>query len=87
MADILYYKTVTGSEGSHSVSTGGLSSGQIIKVARQGEQKDKSPLVPVSSLNGSNWMYIPHTKRIEFGTSFPFAAGGEVIYIMYKVSI
>lgn len=84
--DILKYKTVTGSDGATSVSTGGLSLAQIIKISRQGEQKDFGGLVLISTLNGSNWTYLPIGKRISFGTLFPFI-GSEVVHIIYKVSV
>ena len=83
--DILKYKTVTGTDGATSVSTGGLSLAQIIKVSRQGEQKDYAGLVSISTLDGTDWAYISHTKRISFGTSFPFS-GAEIIHIIYKVT-
>lgn len=83
--DELFYKTVIGVDGATNVSTGGLSLAQIIKVSRQGEQKDYAGLVSISSLDGTDWTYISHTKRISFGTSFPFV-GDEVIHIIYKVT-
>lgn len=83
--DELFYKTVTGSDGATSVSTGGLSLAQIIKVSRRGEQKDYAGFVSVSTLDGTDWTYISPTKRISFGTSFPFI-GDEVIHIIYKVT-
>lgn len=86
MADILKYKTVTAIDGATSVSTGGLSLAQIIKVSRQGEQKDYVGLVAISTLDGSDWTYISVPKRISFGTSFPFI-GSEVIHIIYKVTL
>ena len=82
--DILKSKTVTGSEGSSTVNSG-LNVSKIIKVSRQGEQKDYSPFVSVSSLDGTDWTFISPTKRIAFGPSFPFATGGETIHIIYKL--
>jgi hypothetical protein len=82
--DILKSKTVTGSEGGSTVNSG-LNVSKIIKVSRQGEQKDYSPFVSVSSLDGTDWTFISPTKRIAFGPSFPFATGGETIHIIYKL--
>jgi hypothetical protein len=81
---ILFYKTVTGAAGSSTVNSG-LNVDKIIKVSRQGEQKDYSPFVSVSTLDGTDWTYISPTKRIAFGPSFPFATGGETIHIIYKL--
>ena len=65
--DILKSKTVTGFNGNTTVSTGGLALVQIIKVSRQGEQKDYGGGVgSLSTLNGSQWAYIPFSKRISF---------------------
>ena len=77
-------KTVTGAAGSNTVNSG-LNVAQIIKVSRQGEQKDYSAFVSISSLDGTDWTYISPTKRISFGTSFPFATGGETIHIIYTL--
>jgi hypothetical protein len=85
MADILKYKTIDAVEGAVSVNSG-LPLAQIIKVARQGEQKDFTPFVNLSTMGGSEWTYYSVLKRIIFGAAFPFAAG-EKIYIMYKVSV
>jgi hypothetical protein len=85
MADILKYKTVIGSDGNTSVGIG-VNFAQVIKVSRQGEQKDYAGLVAISSLDGSNWTFISTGRRISFGTSFPFS-GSEVIHIIYKVSV
>jgi hypothetical protein len=82
MADILYYKTVIGTGNSVGV---GLNLSQIIKVSRQGEQKDYAGLVLINTLNGSNWTYLTVGKRISFGTDFPMSS--EVIHIIYKVSV
>ena len=82
MADKLKYKTVTGTGNTVSV---GLNLAQIIKVSRQGEQKDYAGLVSISSLNGSNWTFISTGRRISFGTNFPMIA--ETIHIIYKVSV
>jgi len=82
--DILKSKTVIGSEGASTVNSG-LNVSKIIKVSRQGEQKDYSPFVSVSSLDGTDWTFISPTKRIAFGPSFPFATGGETIHIIYKL--
>lgn len=84
--DVLKYKTVTGSDGNTSVSTGGLNLAQIIKVSRQGDQKDYAGLVAVSTLDGTDWTYISVGKRISFGTNFPFV-GSEVVHIIYKVTL
>ncbi len=84
--DILKSKTVIGSSGNSTVSTGGLSLAQIIKVSRQGEQKDYSGgLVALSDLDGTEWAYLSFVRRISFGTNFPFM-GPEVIHIIYKVT-
>jgi len=77
-------KTVTGTAGSNTVNSG-LNVDQIIKVSRQGEQKDYSPFVAVSTLDGTDWTYISATKRIAFGPIFPFQAGGETIHIIYTI--
>jgi len=83
MADILYYKTVVGTEGNYIIHPG-LNLAQIIKVSRQGEQKDYKSLL--SGLpNGSQWTFITPTKRIVFDPTIPFAAGGETIHIIYKL--
>lgn len=84
--DILKNKTVVGTDGNTTVSTGGLSLVQIIKVSRQGEQKDYAGLVAASTLDGSDWIYISPTKRISFGTNFPFL-GNEIIHIIYKETV
>ncbi len=84
--DVLKYKTVTGADGATSVSTGGLALAQIIKVSRQGEQKDKIPFLLLANLNGSNWTFINHNKRIFFGSSYPFV-GSEEIHIIYKETL
>lgn len=81
--DILKTKTVTGSGGNTTVNSG-LSHIQILGVFRQGEQKDDAGLVSISTLNGSNWAFVP-PNRISFGTSFPFV-GSESIRIIYKVT-
>ena len=85
MADILKYKTVTGADGNSSVAVG-VNRIQILKVSRQGEQKDYAGFVAVGLLDGSNWTFLPVGRRISFGTSFPFV-GSEVIDIIYKVTI
>ncbi len=82
--DIVNYKTVTGSDGNISVAVG-LNRSQILKVSRQGQQKDDAGLVSLSSLDGSNFSFITVGKRISFGTSFPFV-GSEEIHIIYKVT-
>lgn len=84
--DILKNKTVIGADGALTVSTGGLSLSQIIKVSRQGEQKDYAGFVSLSTLDGSDWTYISHTKRIAFGSNFPFV-GDEAIHIIYKITL
>ena len=83
--DILKEKTVTGTDGATSVSSG-LSLAQIIKVSRNGDQKDYAGFVSVSTLDGTDWTYISPTKRISFGTNFPFS-GSEVIHIIYKETL
>ncbi len=83
--DILKTKTVTGSAGSASVNIG-VNSAQTLGVFRQGEQKDKTTLISISELDGSNWAFVTPT-RISFGTNFPIATGGESIRIIYKVTI
>ena len=77
-------KTVTGANGSTTVNSG-LSLAQILGVFRQGEQKDYSPFVAISTLDGTDWTWVP-PNRISFGTSFPFV-GAEKIRIIYKVTI
>lgn len=84
--EVLKYKTVTATDGATSVSTGGLSLAQILKVSRSGEQKDYAGFVSISSLDGSDWAYLSVPKKISFGTSFPFV-GAEVIHIIYKVTV
>ncbi len=81
--DILKSKTVTGYTGSNSVGAG-IPLANIIKVSRQGEQKDNAGLVSISSLNGSNWVFISPTKRIVFGSNYPFTED-ELIHIIYKL--
>ena len=81
--DLLKSKTVVGSSGNTTVNTG-LSLSQVLGVFRQGEQKDYAPLVAVSTLDGTDWTWIP-PNRISFGTSFPFV-GSESIRIIYKVT-
>ena len=82
--DILKYKTVIGHNGSSTVGVG-LNHAQILKISRQGEQKDDAGFVSLSSLNGSNWSFLTTGKRVAFGSSFPFM-GDEVIHIIYKVT-
>ena len=82
--DLLRSKTVTGSDGSVSVNAG-LSVSQILGVFRQGEQKDYSPFVLLSSLDGSDWTFVM-PNRISFGSNFPMVAG-EKIRIIYKVTV
>lgn len=84
--DLLRYKILVGTDGATSVSTGGISLAQIIKVSRAGEQKDYAGFVAISTLDGSDWTYISASKRISFGTNFPFA-GAEVIHLIYKVTL
>lgn len=85
MADILYYKTVTGTDGGTSVGVG-LPLNKIIKVSRQGEQKDYAGFVALSVLDGSDWTFLSVGRRISFGTNFPFM-GSETIMIIYKETI
>lgn len=85
MADTLLYKTVTGTDGNTTVGTG-LNLNKIIKVSRQGEQKDYAGFVALSTLDGSDWTYLSVGRRISFGTSFPFV-GSETIHIIYKETI
>ncbi len=82
--DILKSKTVTSVSGGSSINVG-LSLDQILGVFRQGEQKDKTPFVSLSLLDGRNWVFISPI-RISFGTSYPLIAG-EKIRILYKVTI
>jgi hypothetical protein len=79
--DILKTKTVTGTSGNTSVSSG-LNHAQILGVFRAGEQKDDGGFVSLGSLDGSNWVFIL-PNRISFGTFFPFL-GTESIRIIYK---
>ena len=83
--DILKSKTVTGSEGLSSCSSGGLSVGEIIGVHRQGVQFDNTNIVSLPVSNRS-WAMFGHVKRIFFRADTPFAAGGETIHIIYKVT-
>lgn len=83
--DILKYKTVTGTSGNNSVGIG-INLSQVIKISRQGEQKDYAGFVAISSLDGRNWTFITTGKRVSFGTNFPFV-GSEVIHIIYKVTL
>lgn len=85
MADTLKYRTITGLSGNNSITTG-LNLAQIIKVSRQGEQKDYAGFIGLSSLDGSNWAFLPVGRRISFGTNFPFQ-GNEQIMIIYKETI
>ena len=82
--DNVKYKTVTGTDGNLSVGIG-INMSQILKVSRQGMQKDDAGLVSLSSLDGSNFSFLTVGKRISFGTSFPFM-GSEKIRILYKVT-
>jgi len=82
--DILKYKTVTGANGFTTVGVG-VSHAQILKVSRQGEQKDDAGFVSLGSLDGTNWSYLTTGHRISFGSGFPFV-GDEVIHIIYKVT-
>jgi hypothetical protein len=83
--DLLKYKTVTGTDGNASVGIG-INLAQVIKVSRAGEQKDYAGFISLSSLDGSDWTFLPTGKRISFGTNFPFV-GNETIHIIYKVTI
>lgn len=85
MADELFYKTVTGTDGNTTVAVG-LNLSKIIKVSRQGEQKDYAGFVALSSLDGTDWTFLSVGRRISFGTSFPFI-GDETIHIIYKETI
>ena len=82
--DLLKSKTVTSVSGGVSVNVG-LNVSQILGVFKQGEQKDYSPFVLLSSLDGSDWTFVM-PNRISFGTSFPLVAG-EKIRIIYKVTV
>jgi len=82
MADTLHYKTVIGTGNTVAV---GVNLAQIIKISRQGEQKDYNPFVALSILNGSDWTFITTGKRISFGTNFPMVS--ETIHIIYKVTV
>jgi hypothetical protein len=82
--DNVKYKTVTGTDGNLSVGIG-INRSQILKVSRQGMQKDDAGLVSLSSLDGSNFSFLTVGKRISFGTGFPLS-GGEIIHIIYKVT-
>jgi hypothetical protein len=83
--DILKYRTVTGSAGFSTVAAG-VNLSQIISVKRQGIQHDYVGLLNIHSSNRA-WSYLAFNRRIIFNSSFPFAEGGEIIYIMYKVSV
>lgn len=85
MADRIKYKTINATAGATTIPTG-LNRSQILCVSRQGEQKDDAGIVSLGSLNGSNYVFITFNKRISFGTSYPFASG-EVIHIIYKVTL
>lgn len=85
MADTLKYRTVTGSDGAFTVNAG-VSISQIIKVSRQGEQKDYVPIAVPGDLLGHQWTFLSRYKRIIFGSNFPFL-GTEIIHIIYKESL
>ena len=83
MSDILHYKTVTSASGFFHV---GVPRSQIIKVSRQGEQKDYAGAFGLAVFNGSNWTFLPGSgNRLTFGSDYP-GTTGEVIHIIYKVS-
>jgi len=83
--DVLRYKTVTGTDGASTVSTGGLNLAQIIKVSRQGIQHDYSGgLIAINELN-RQFAFLSWNKRIVFNSLNPFV-GDEVIHIIYKVT-
>jgi len=84
MSDKVFYKTVTGLSGASTVHAG-VNLAQILKVSRQGDQKDFISFSLFASLNGSNWTFLSLTKRISFGSDFAFS-GDEVIHIIYKVT-
>ncbi len=77
--DILKSKTVTLLSGFRTVPCG-VSQSKIIKVSRQGEQKDYSSLVFGTS--GSEWSFLSPTKKIIFLNP---ADEDELIHIIYKL--
>ena len=82
--DKVYYKTVTGSVGSHTVGTG-VNRAQILKVSRQGMQYDERFFADIASQTAMEWVFlIGFSRRIYFLN--PFADGGETIHIIYKVT-
>ena len=83
--DILKSKTVTGAAGFSAVSSGGLSKAEIVAVHRQGIEMDYITPLSLSTSNRS-WSMFGTVKRIFFRSDTPFAAGGEVIHIIYKVT-
>ncbi len=83
--DVLKSKTIIGAAGFTAVSSGGLGVDEIIAVHRAGFQFDFVSAILLSSSNRS-WSMFGPVKRIFFRTDTPFATGGEVIHIIYKVT-
>ena len=80
--DILKSKTVTGHDGGVMIPIM-MNRDKIIKVSRQGEQKDFTPFLSFGSMDGNQWSFISGgVKRIVF--KFPFV-GEELIHIIYKL--
>jgi hypothetical protein len=82
--DILKSKTLTGVTGAIFVPAG-MNQDKIIKVSRQGMQKDYISFLFFTSMTGSQWSFISGgVKRIVFGADFPLTEGEE-IHIIYKI--
>jgi hypothetical protein len=81
--DKVFYLTLTGTAGNNTIFTS-VNRAQILKVSRQGTQKDFKSLL--SGLpNTDQWSFTSPIKRIVFSPEVPFSAG-EKIHIIYKVT-
>lgn len=85
MAFRVKYKTVTGLDGGVFVIVG-VSKDQILKVSRQGIQKDYNNVLPYGSFTGNEYAFNHARKAITFGTNYPFL-GDEDIHIIYKEAL
>ena len=83
--DVLKSRTLEGLEGFTTVPTFGISRAQIVAVKRQGIQHDYVNPLFLGTSNRS-WTMFGSIKKIQFKSDSPFAAGGETIFIIYKVT-
>lgn len=83
--DILKSMELEGIEGFTTVPTFGISRPQIVSVHRQGIQYDYVSALFLGTSNRS-WSMFGSIKKIQFRSDTPFAAGGETIFIIYKVT-